>query len=227
LTDIVKGVLGGSWGLVAGWILPAGLAIALFGLLVLPSLGSWTAFMTLASASATEKGWLLLIVSIAIGLTLSIISTPLYRILEGYSLWPTSWQDKRIEHHRHRRAELFKAVTKGQNKSDDLSVMDALALEGFRRYPDVADQVAPTLLGNAIRRFEYYSFNHYQLDSQKLWYQLRAVTPESTTKEVDNARSGVDFFVCLFYEGYAKLSLKKYRPIAARNDDRNVFSGLL
>jgi hypothetical protein len=28
-------------------------------------------------------------------------------------------------------------------------------------------------------------------------------------------------------EGYAKLSLKKYRPIAARNDDRNVFSGLL
>jgi len=28
-------------------------------------------------------------------------------------------------------------------------------------------------------------------------------------------------------EGYAKLSLKKYRPIAARNEDRKVFSGLL
>jgi hypothetical protein len=28
-------------------------------------------------------------------------------------------------------------------------------------------------------------------------------------------------------EDYAKLSLKKYRPMAARNDDRNVFSGLL
>ena len=26
---------------------------------------------------------------------------------------------------------------------------------------------------------------------------------------------------------YAKVSLKKYRPIAARNEDRNVFSGLL
>jgi putative transposase len=30
-----------------------------------------------------------------------------------------------------------------------------------------------------------------------------------------------------YLEAYAKLSLKKYRPIAARNDDRNVLSGLL
>ena len=29
------------------------------------------------------------------------------------------------------------------------------------------------------------------------------------------------------YEGYAKLSLKKYRPIAARNDDKNVLRGRL
>jgi hypothetical protein len=28
-------------------------------------------------------------------------------------------------------------------------------------------------------------------------------------------------------EAYAKVSLKKYRPMAARNEDRNVFSGLL
>jgi hypothetical protein len=199
LTDIVKGVLGGSWGLVAGWILPAGLAIALFGLLVLPSLGHWSAFMALASASVTEKGWILLIASIAIGLTLSIISTPLYRILEGYTLWPTSWQTKRIDHHRGRRDELRKAVTEDQDKSGNLSLVDALALERFRRYPDVDKQVAPTLLGNAIRRFEYYSYNHYQLDSQICWYQLRAAAPESTAKEVDNARSGVDFFVCLLY----------------------------
>jgi hypothetical protein len=27
-------------------------------------------------------------------------------------------------------------------------------------------------------------------------------------------------------EGYAKLSLKKYRPMAARNEDKKVFSGL-
>jgi hypothetical protein len=28
-------------------------------------------------------------------------------------------------------------------------------------------------------------------------------------------------------EAYAKPSLKKYRPIAARNEDKKVFSGLL
>jgi len=29
------------------------------------------------------------------------------------------------------------------------------------------------------------------------------------------------------YEAYAKVSLKKYRPMAARNEDKKVFSGLL
>jgi pimeloyl-ACP methyl ester carboxylesterase len=43
-------------------------------------------------------------------------------------------------------------------------------------------------------------------------------TPGTVEAMADHARD---------FEGYAKLSLKKYRPIAARNDDRNVFSGLL
>ena len=30
-----------------------------------------------------------------------------------------------------------------------------------------------------------------------------------------------------FYEAYAKVSLKKYKPMAARNEARNVSSGLL
>jgi hypothetical protein len=31
----------------------------------------------------------------------------------------------------------------------------------------------------------------------------------------------------VFKEGYAKLPLKKYRPIAARNEDEKVFKGRL
>lgn len=197
MTDIVKSILGGSWGLVAGWILPTGIAIALFGLLILPSLSHWPFLMALSSASPSEKGWILLVASVTIGLSLSIISTQLYRILEGYTLWPANWQRMRIDHHKRRREEMRRKVTKG-NRSD-LTVLDALALEEYRRYPDVDDQVAPTMLGNAIRRFEYYSRNHYELDSQVCWYQLRAAAPESTGKEVDTARSGVDFFVCLLY----------------------------
>jgi hypothetical protein len=199
LTDIVKGVLAGSWTLVTGWILPVGIAVALFGVLVLPSLGEWAPFAALASASAAEKGVILLVASITIGLALSTISTPLYRILEGYALWPTAWQEKRIKHHRSHRKNLREAVTKGQNASDGSAVVNALALEKFNRYPDNDDQVAPTMLGNAIRRFEYYSLDRYQLDSQVCWYHLRAAVPESVSKEVDNARSGADFFVCTLY----------------------------
>lgn len=33
--------------------------------------------------------------------------------------------------------------------------------------------------------------------------------------------------VCFDTEAYAKVSLKKYKPMAARNEDRNVSSGLL
>jgi hypothetical protein len=199
VTDIVKGVLSGSWALVAGWVLPVGLAIAVFGVMVLPSLGEWSAFAALDAASATEKGVVLLVVSVAIGLTLSTLSTPLYRILEGYSGWPAGWPEKRIAHHRKQRTNLHNQVTKTRDEPSGSGVIDALALEKFSRYPDNDDQVAPTMLGNAIRRFEYYALDRYQLDSQLCWYHLRAAAPESMGKEVDNARSGVDFFVCLLY----------------------------
>src|SRR5258708_15625072 len=167
--------------------------------MVLPSLGEWSAFTALAAASAAEKGLVVLVASVVIGLTLSTMSTPLYRILEGYALWPAGWRQKRIEHHRSRRQELRKAVTGRESESSGSAGVDALALEKFSRYPDIDDQVAPTMLGNAIRRFEYYSFDRYQLDSQICWYHLRAAAPEATAKEIDNARSGVDFFVCLLF----------------------------
>jgi transposase-like protein len=32
---------------------------------------------------------------------------------------------------------------------------------------------------------------------------------------------------CIVHEAYAKVSLKKYKPMAAWNEDRNVSSGLL
>jgi hypothetical protein len=38
---------------------------------------------------------------------------------------------------------------------------------------------------------------------------------------------GYDQYFRLDTEAYAKVSLKKYRPMAARNEDKKVFSGLL
>ncbi len=65
-----------------------------------------------------------------------------------------------------------------------------------------------------------------------LAWQLVLATGE---KPPTSGRGGTSFPVCKkprnaedgSHEGYAKLSLKKYRPIAARNEDRKVFNGLL
>ena len=51
----------------------------------------------------------------------------------------------------------------------------------------------------------------------------------SVVFEIDNNGNGIEQ-VGLGRKGkeaYAKLSLKKYRPMAARNEDKKVFSGLL
>lgn len=79
------------------------------------------------------------------------------------------------------------------------TVQRSLLRERLRRYPVDDAQVAPTKLGNAIRRLEEYGYNRYRLDSQALWYELTAIAPKQLNQQVDTARTGVDFFVCLLY----------------------------
>jgi hypothetical protein len=79
------------------------------------------------------------------------------------------------------------------------TVQRSLLRERLRRYPVDDAQVAPTRLGNAIRRLEEYGYDRYRLDSQALWYELTAVASKQLSQQVDTARAGVDFFVCLLY----------------------------
>ena len=200
MSDIVKGALSGTWALIVGWFLPSAIALALFGVFVLPTIDSLPLLQDIASASGSSRALVLLIASVVLGLILSAAQTPLYRVLEGYLGWPTRFRDRGIERHRRRRAKLHDDVTKrAEQAGTEPGVVDGLLLEKYFRYPDKEQQIAPTMLGNAIRRFEYYGRDRYQLDSQRLWYQLRAVVPEGLAKDVDNARAGVDFFVCLLY----------------------------
>lgn len=76
---------------------------------------------------------------------------------------------------------------------------EALLRERLLRFPVDDDQVVATRLGNAIRRLEEYGYDRFRLDSQVFWYELSAVAPEQTGKQVDRARTNVDFFVCLLY----------------------------
>ena len=197
--DIVKGVLAGGWALLVGWILPTALGLAVFGVLVLPSLDHIPILSPVAGASAAGQAATLAAAAAAAGLTLSALATPLYRILEGYVLWPKRLQRNRIAHHVQRRRLLQEGVDRAAAAASEGDLATDLAVEAWQRYPPADSQIAPTQLGNAIRRLEYYGYDRYQFDSQLMWYQLRSVVPESTTKDVDNARASVDFFVCLLY----------------------------
>lgn len=79
------------------------------------------------------------------------------------------------------------------------TVQRSLLMERLRRYPVDDAQVAPTRLGNAIRRFEEYGYNRYRLDSQALWYELTSAASKQLSRQIETARAGVDFFVCLLY----------------------------
>jgi hypothetical protein len=88
----------------------------------------------------------------------------------------------------------------GKRKPEPLPTLRRQALaERLERYPVEDEQILPTELGNAIRRFERFGPQHYGLDQQRLWYELTAVAPERVGKQVGQLRTAVDFFVSLLY----------------------------
>ncbi|MFU8873428.1 hypothetical protein [Micromonospora sp. SL4-19] len=98
MTEIAKGVLGGGWSLVAGWILPAAVNIALFGLFLLPDMRAFEPVDRLAQAALSQQSLVLLTAAVVLGLLFSALQTPLYRVLEGYLGWPSwafAWGRKR------------------------------------------------------------------------------------------------------------------------------------
>jgi hypothetical protein len=231
MTAIITSLLGGGWGLIAGWVLPTALNSVLFGVLVLPVFRDVSWLQSLAGASGPEKALALLATAVIGGLVLSALQTPLYRVLEGYRGMPPRMRQWRINRHIERKHWLDKrlqfarlalrtangsrregdapelaklradaALSKTPEVKGDLSpVTISLLAERCRRYPVADGQVLPTLLGNAIRRFEEYGYDRYRLDAVIMWNALVGVVPDSVRKRVDASRVGVDFFVCLIY----------------------------
>jgi hypothetical protein len=199
MADLVKGVLGGGWSLVVGWILPVFVTLQLVTVLVLPTLPhSLPAYHHFATESAAAKQLTLLAVAAVAGLVLAAFQAPLYRLLEGYAvLWPSGLAEQRINRHRARRDRL---VAKQEAMSvTQWGVQSGLLYQRAGRYPASDRQFAPTLLGNSIRRFETYAGDRFMMDSQLLWNDLAAAAPPATVDAVVKARANVDFFVCLIY----------------------------
>ncbi|MFJ3310358.1 hypothetical protein ACIPSA_46705 [Streptomyces sp. NPDC086549] len=230
--DIAKGAFSGAWSLLVGWILPTAVNLGVFLLCVWPTLRTTSYVTGTWPAQGPKSSLLLLTGSVLIGLVFFALRTALYRLLEGYLLWPSrlaAWscgrhiRAKQVLKKRRSLILLANKERRGvalspaeQTRLSGLRadpqlrrhrggderrnmVRRALLGERLRRYPVDDEQITPTLLGNAIRRFEEYGYNRFRLDSQVLWDELVGVAPDPVRRQTETARTNVDFFIALLY----------------------------
>jgi hypothetical protein len=245
--DIAKGVLGGAWTLLVGWILPTALNLAVFLLTVAPSLRDLGPLERLRGASGLGTGLTLLTGALLLGLVANACQNALYRLLEGYLLWPARAFEAGCRRSRRNRAFLADRLTvlrlerrraeQGPLRTEDAeelarlladprlaraagrdrrrtAVQRGLLRERFARFPIADDQIAPTRLGNAIRRFEEYGWDRYRLDTQLLWNELTGCVPDQIRRQSELARASVDFFVALL-SGHVVVALAAALALAA------------
>jgi len=187
MTEILKTL----WAKLYAWALPSALALGATWLFLLPQLGDSLGFCTDLANDKKDLVFFTLITG-ALAISLSSLSTLLYRVLEGYLFWPRWLQEWRSKRQRARK-KAFHAAVRGNGWRHNI------ALENLARYPMDDRQILPTRFGNAIRAFESYGKTRFNMDSQTLWHELVAVTPPYIQSEIDSAQSSVDFFVALFY----------------------------
>ncbi|WP_245235245.1 hypothetical protein [Streptomyces violaceorubidus] len=234
-------------------VLPTAINLAVLSATLLPSLRSVQPFERLTGLAEGRTAVAFLSASLMLGLVLNALQNPLYRILEGYLLWPSAAYERGCRRHRRRRqawsdrlavlrlerragegplppaqaAELARlqgersVVRHRERDRRSTIIRRALLQERLARYPVDDGQLAPTQLGNAIRRFEEYAYDRYRLDSQLLWNDLTATAPEQARRQVDTARTSVDFFVCLLY-GHLAVLAAALATLASRPADTPV-----
>ncbi|MEW1748985.1 hypothetical protein [Streptomyces angustmyceticus] len=257
--DIAKGALGGAWTLLVGWILPTALNLALFFLTVAPSLQGLAPLNRLRPATGGGTALLFLTGSLLLGLVANAGQNPLYRLLEGYLLWPAVAYEAGCRRSRRAKAALADRLSllrleRREREAGELSPQDierlarlrgqprteraarrdrrrtaaqrALVHERLARYPIADDQIAPTRLGNAIRRFEEYGYDRYRLDTQVLWNELTGCVPDQVRRQVEIARTSVDFFVALLY-GHAVVCFLAVLTLATARPDTSVLWGTI
>lgn len=185
MSEILKSL----WGKFYAWALPSALTLGATWLFLLPQLGC---SLGLSERPMEYEESLVFIALIGVlAISLSSLSTPLYRLLEGY-LWPRWLQELGIRR-QHAKKKALQAAAGGTGWRR------GIALERLGRYPLDDNQIVPTRFGNAIRAFETYGKTRFNMDSQILWHELLAVSPKYLQMEIESARSSVDFFVAMFY----------------------------
>jgi len=194
VSDILRGLTSAGLPFLFAWLFPSAVGIAAFSLLLFPSIDRLPVAREIAALGTTQRLLVMAFVAVGLAIMLNALSTPLYRILEGYLFWPSRFQDTAVKRQREKKKQI-----EAKARQTDEGWEQALAYEQLQRFPVSDSELAPTRLGNALRAFETYGLNRFNLDSQLLWSELWAASPESLRSEYEQSRVGVDFFISLFY----------------------------
>ena len=189
MTDILK-TLSGKSAFLLPWLFAALIAVGAGALFLVPAAQRDGLGTCVGNWSEATRGLVLAAVTIALGIVMSAASTPMYRLLEGYS-WPKSLRDWGTGKQCERKKDLadkLEAAPPGTAEGD-------LLYEKLNRYPTNNSDLLPTRLGNALKAFELYGYEHFCLSSQVLWIELLGVVPKYVQDEVDNGRTACDFAV--------------------------------
>jgi hypothetical protein len=191
--DFFKTVTSGLGRYVFAWLLPSAVAVGVLLVLVEPSSSGsspigWA--VTRGSSGRLPPGLVLGFVVMTLAVVSGYMSTALYRLCEGYHL-PTFVKRRMFRHH----TREWWRIHGGRSDDSIVTAKSGLNVELRWRYPERKSDIMPTKLGNALRGAETYGRNRWNLDTLTVWHELIAVTPPALAKELDDARSGLDFFM--------------------------------
>jgi hypothetical protein len=191
--NLFKDLSGSLARFVLAWLVPSATAVALFATVVLRDLQALTPPGILNGRPPLQAALLFSIAVLVLSVLFAYANLPIYRLLEGYTMpapvvrWLTR---RRLREWYRLTAQFDHELRTGGNWH--------LTLERLAAYPDARRDILPTRLGNALRAMEGYGDSRYGLESQTLWYELLAATPDGLRRDAEDARAGVDFFISAF-----------------------------
>jgi hypothetical protein len=245
--ELFRALSSGVLKYIFAWLIPSLVTTAVFVVLVLPDVraaldpapahadvaaqveGAQVASSVTPDGSSEETSFgEVLIGTAAFGiavLTLAtlfgLLSTPIYRVLEGYYL-PKDLARRLVRNQRRRRGRLERTVA--QRSASE--ARRSRAAEELDLYPSDPALTMPTRLGNALKSAETYADSHYGMDSQLLWFELAALAPDTLRQDVDDSRAPIDFFVS-FLANFVLLALLSLAAWVAVGSDAGLAVGLV
>lgn len=136
------------------------------------------------------------------------LNTPIIRLYEGYP-WQFSYLGRWRKSRHERRYRTAERVLKHARTLDwrakeahiaaaitvDLADLRTEAAKIGNTFPDHADIILPTRLGNVIRAFEVYPKIRYGIQAIPAWPRLAQLLPAEKAAPIDDAKSLFDFML--------------------------------